>query len=36
MFNHSSPRRLLAILNWDFGGSHALPFADDGVAGQLS
>ncbi|KIO03209.1 hypothetical protein M404DRAFT_1001483 [Pisolithus tinctorius Marx 270] len=26
--SHSSPRRILAILDWDFGGSHALPFAD--------
>ena len=29
-FSHSSPRRILAILDWDFGGSHALPFADRG------
>ncbi len=29
-FSHSSPRRILAILDWDFGGSHALPFADKG------
>ena len=27
-FSHSSPRRLLAIVNWDFGGSHTLPFVD--------
>jgi len=30
IFSHSSPRRILAILDWDFGGSHALPFADEG------
>jgi hypothetical protein len=29
-FSHSSPRRILAILDWDFGGSHALPLADEG------
>ena len=29
-FSHSSPRRILAILDWDNGGSHALPFADEG------
>jgi hypothetical protein len=29
-FSHSSPRRILAILDWDFGGSHALPSADKG------
>ncbi len=29
-FSHSSPRRILAILDWDFGGSHALQFADRG------
>jgi hypothetical protein len=28
-FSHSSPRRILAILDWDFGGSHTLPFADE-------
>ena len=27
-FSRSSPRRILAIIDWDFGGSHALPFAD--------
>ena len=27
-FSHSSPHRILAILDWDFGGSHILPFAD--------
>ncbi|KAI6009109.1 hypothetical protein EDC04DRAFT_871842 [Pisolithus marmoratus] len=26
--SRSSPRRILAIIDWDFGGSHALPFAD--------
>ena len=29
-FSHSSPRRILAILDWDFGGSHVLQFADRG------
>lgn len=29
MVSHSSPRRILAILDWDFGGSHALPLADE-------
>ena len=29
-FSHSSPRRILAILDWDFGGSHALQFTDRG------
>ncbi|KAI6044238.1 hypothetical protein EDC04DRAFT_2643684 [Pisolithus marmoratus] len=28
--SRTSPRRILAILDWDFGGSHALPFADEG------
>ena len=26
--SHSSPRHILAIVDWDFGGSYALPFAD--------
>lgn len=26
--SRSSPRRILAIVDWDFGGSHVLPFAD--------
>ncbi|KAG6333039.1 hypothetical protein ID866_6047 [Astraeus odoratus] len=26
--SHSSPRRIMAVIDWDFGGSHALPFAD--------
>jgi len=30
IFSHSSPRCILAILDWDFGGSHALPYADRG------
>ena len=29
-FSHSSPRRILAILDWDFGGSHVLQFGDRG------
>lgn len=28
--SRTSPRRILAILDWDFGGSHALPLADQG------
>ena len=28
IFSHSSPCRILAILDWDFGGSHALQLAD--------
>jgi hypothetical protein len=31
IFSHSSPRRILAFVDWDFGGSHTLPFADRGV-----
>ncbi|KAG6373874.1 kinase-like domain-containing protein [Boletus reticuloceps] len=27
--SHSSPRCILGIIDWDFGGSHVLPFADD-------
>ena len=27
--SHSSPRRILVILAWDFGDSHAHPFADE-------
>ncbi|KAG6380789.1 kinase-like domain-containing protein [Boletus reticuloceps] len=27
--SRSSPRRILGIIDWDFGGSHALPFVDD-------
>lgn len=26
--SHTSPRRILAVLDWDFGGFHALPFTD--------
>ena len=29
-FSHSSPRCILAVLDWDLGGSHILPFADQG------
>ena len=28
--SHSSPRCILAVLDWDLGGSHILPFADQG------
>ncbi|KAF8433530.1 kinase-like domain-containing protein [Boletus edulis BED1] len=30
LVSRSSPRRILGIIDWDFGGSHALPFADSG------
>ncbi|KAG6332047.1 hypothetical protein ID866_7040 [Astraeus odoratus] len=26
--SHSSPRRMTVVINWNFGGSYALPFAD--------
>ncbi|KAG6329712.1 hypothetical protein ID866_9376 [Astraeus odoratus] len=28
ILSHSSPRRIIAVIDWDFGGSHVLPFAD--------
>ena len=31
IFSYSTPRRILAIVDWDFNGSHALPFADQDV-----